>query len=821
MQNTPTSILAQVSEGRIKGFNEAQTRHHIIDPTLFGILGWSTDDGTVEERVTEDGENSFIDYIFRTAQTSILIEAKRLAINFGQLPNSRRISLKGSWMSGPAGDAVRQARDYARQRGVAFAAATNGDAWIVFPVNRTDGVSFEDSHAVAFQSAESALFNDFEEFSQTLSRASVIDGSLDLLLLGGQNNQTETRRLNQIYDSAFSVNAKTPLFRHIEEEIVTAFSDEILSDNPAILEKIYVTTPERTRFDERVGMTVRRREQVLKHAPIKPLSGGGLTKAVERFSSIKVKTRPSIILTLGLVGSGKTTFLHHLRHVSASSYFSDERDNRAFWIYADFRDFSSFESPRDYLANILIRYLTENIRLNSYESFISKAYAAEFDNLKRGPLALISRNKSALDQALYDHISNDVRDKHPYIEKLLRHASAKDPIFLVVDNVDQIVESHIQEAVFQESLTVSRRIGANLVLAMRDFTYLKNRHSAVFDAFDIDAIYIESPPVPAVLAARFRLAEQLVSGRRVDEITSRGARISIDDAASIVSLLRSSVLGTEVGRVIEVAAAGDIRLALRMTRNFLQYGYSSSVERYMRFNTTQKIHLATHEAIRAIMLGNSVLYRDDLSGFINPFDAKTGRTQSQFLRLYIASSLVNLAADSGFDGIDALDVIRNLEKIGFGESATESVLRDLIEGRMLITHSGRPYSRDAVLSPTTFAGYVVREMISTFVYLETTLYDTFISDDTTWKTVRDAFRQIYSERNPVQRLAQRKLAVAAFFDFCRTSFEPLVVSAQRHGLPPAWLANPFERNKAAFAEELTRVMRSGRRTGRDDRDAPV
>jgi hypothetical protein len=76
---------------------------------------------------------------------------------FDGLPDQRRLPHKGSWLKGEVGAAVRQARDYARTRGVGFAAVTNGDAWIVFPVNRRDLVSSDPKHGTRHVSPCSAL----------------------------------------------------------------------------------------------------------------------------------------------------------------------------------------------------------------------------------------------------------------------------------------------------------------------------------------------------------------------------------------------------------------------------------------------------------------------------------------------------------------------------------------------------------------------------------------------------------------------------------------------------------------------------------------
>jgi hypothetical protein len=144
------------------------------------------------------------------------------------------------------GKSIRQARDYGRKKGVGFCIATNGLSWIVFPVNRRDQVSFESSSCLIFHNIDEILQDDANEFRDILARQSVISGSLDKNLLGTDRDQHEQRRLNNIYDRSFSKINRTSIFPHIEREIITAFNEELLSDNVELLEKCYVQTPERT-----------------------------------------------------------------------------------------------------------------------------------------------------------------------------------------------------------------------------------------------------------------------------------------------------------------------------------------------------------------------------------------------------------------------------------------------------------------------------------------------------------------------------------------------------------------------------------------------
>ncbi|NWO06727.1 MAG: hypothetical protein HLX50_13855 [Alteromonadaceae bacterium] len=50
--------------------NEAETRKKLIDRVLEQVLGWTDDDISYEERVSEDGSTTFADYIIRTADTN-------------------------------------------------------------------------------------------------------------------------------------------------------------------------------------------------------------------------------------------------------------------------------------------------------------------------------------------------------------------------------------------------------------------------------------------------------------------------------------------------------------------------------------------------------------------------------------------------------------------------------------------------------------------------------------------------------------------------------------------------------------------------------
>ena len=92
--------------------------------------------------------------------------------------------------------------------------------------------------------------------------------------------------------------------------------------------------------------------------------------------------------------------------------------------------------------------------------------------------------------------------------------------------------------------------------------------------FDFDPVQIEPPQIAPVLSKRFFVARNLLKGKSGEFISHGGIIFKADDLSAFMETVQRSVLGTEVGAQIEVLAAGDVRLALRMTREFLERGYT-------------------------------------------------------------------------------------------------------------------------------------------------------------------------------------------------------------------------------------------------------
>ncbi len=804
------SILESFRKVQLAQANEAATRLKVIDRVIKEVLGWTDDDISPEEHVSEDGKTTYADYVLRTANSAIIVEAKKIGASFDLVSSSvRKQKLSSAFVSGQLGDAIVQARDYARKLGIDFAAVTNGSAWIVFPAQRHDQVQFNDSYALIFPSLVSALHDNYQDFVELLARDSVVDGSLEVRLIGRYENQFGTRKLGHAFTATHRPQPSNPIYPLIEEAVVTAFSDSIAELDAASLEKCYVSTPETIKFDNRINLHISKREHLFHTQPARPMKTSESNVLREKLAHSVAKVKPLAILILGSVGSGKTTFLHYTRKVKAADIFNKGKDNPyPHWIYIDFRNCQDQSSALDFIYRQLLEYIISDEYFRDYNRCIKNAYKKEVDALRAGPLFLIAKNEEKFDAEVTKVMTDDYNKIIPYVDKLLTHASKHSAIFLVIDNVDQFEHEEDQSRLFSETISIGHKLGINLVMSIRGSTYAKYRNSATFDAFDFDPLQIDPPKISSVLSKRFALAKQLLSGKRGEFVAANGAHVKLDNVADIIELVQSSVLGTEIGNRIEVLSTEDVRLALRMTREFLEFGYSDPGGAWQTYKRKGSYVMPKQEAFRAILLGNRRVYSEEYSPIANPFDSKLSITSAQLLRLYVLSGIVNFASSQTFRHIDGTAIAESLRKIGFGDAIALRILQDLCQYRFLHTASQNEPDLHSSFFPTRLGGYIVRDLIAYFVFLENVMFDTFIADNAVWERMRDLSYRIEETSDKVERVRLRIERVKNFVGYLEQLYLPLEKESRKRNLAAEWCNNPFDEAKTLLETEFSRVLSS-------------
>jgi len=805
-------IRSRVAGLKVNDANEASTRLKIIDDVIRQVLSWTVADIHPEERVSEDGKTKFVDYIIRTANTAIVIEAKRIGIAFElDAVSDRRVQLTPGFVKGPMGDAIIQARDYGRSKSIPFAVATNGYQWIIFPASRSDQVEFNKSSAIVFDSLDSALGSELDYFLSLLSRDGVVDGCLERELLGRTEDQLQERRLRNTIQN-YATRPPNPIYPLIENEVLDCFADTIVGRTKEFLELCYVPTPDRTKFDSRIKMHLRRRNALFDtHVPrpLRPKDAGIVRRAIE---GAALNSRPLALLVLGSVGSGKTTYLSYTRQVATDEFFAERKDQEyPHWIYVDLRSVSGGERPIDAIYSSIFDYIKSDDFFSSWDRAIRSAYKDEIDSLRRGPLSLVAASEEDFKKRLSDVVMNDYSAVKPYVDKLIKYASSKKPIFLVIDNVDQFESEVFQGQVFADAISFASRFSVNLVLAMREGTFVKHRSNPTFDAFDFDPLSIEPPSITAVLSKRFMVLRKALEGKSGQFIAENGAKFDVDDLSIFADLVQESVLGSEIGNRIEVLANKDVRLALRMTREFLERGYTEPGKAISLHRLDRKYVLPRHEAFRAILLGNQNVYSEAFSVIGNPFDSRLSRSSSQMLRMFVLAGLVRFGSDATAEYIEGTTVRDVCRRLGYGDAAVTKVVEDLCRLRFCQTASHESPNFGSSFFATRLGGHIIRELIADFTFLEAMLMDTFISHDGLWSSLKDLSHDIGVERDTVRRISLRVERIKMFWKNLSDQYYLLLSEAIRRGLPAEWCTNPFAELNSAFEANCSRVSASAAR----------
>jgi hypothetical protein len=424
---------------------------------------------------------------------------------------------------------------------------------------------------------------------------------------------------------------------------------------------------------------------------------------------------------------------------------------------------------------------------------------------------LLASDESERKRRISELLMNDYAASRPYVEKILRYAADRSAVFVVIDNIDQVGREVDQATIFSDAMALAQTTSVNLICAMRESTFVVNRNNPIFDAFDFDPISIDPPQVQAVLSKRFTVARQLLEGRPASFRAENGAEFNISSLSIVIDLVHTSVLGTEIGTLIEVLATSDIRLALRMTREFLQSGWSASGKAFSVFSSTGRYVMPPHEALRAIMLGNQQMYSEEFSVIGNPFDSRLARTEAQLVRLYVLNAIVLLSSSKSFRYLEGSEVHRCLREVGFGDNITLHVIKDLCRLRFIHTIAHNVPSLDASFIVSRLGGYIIRHFLADMMFLENVMVDTFIADTDVWNELRTLTDSIYAERDTIKRMSNRKSRVSIFSEYMKKLYDPLKAESIRRGLPREWCVNPIEAIASEFKARLTRAMSSAMR----------
>src|SRR5258706_3903531 len=419
-------VKSFVADKNLSQASEAQTRFDIIDRLIKEVLGWTHGQITVEER--DDGDQKgFVDYILRSGDHTIVIEAKKIGATFPSPTRRKMLRLSGSVLgTGEVSGAVAQARRYASSKGALIAVVTNGLCWCYFSLED----DADEAYAGLFFPFEAE--NDGEQIFNLFSRARVEGGSLENIRWL-KPPRHENRLLYEVLDSAARLD-RNNIADHIAPALNNAFYADALLKNASDLEWCFVKTEARTKFDSMLGVYLvdPKPESVKPAKRIKKAQARHLENLVMNSDS---RFAPPVTLIIGSVGSGKSTYLKHFELVSGKVLLADEKVH---WIYIDFEKMGRTGNPREFLYENLKQYLLlrHSGLPTDFRGVVEPAYRAEIAGLARGPYALIAAKTEQFNEVVAEYIGKEYQQIEPYVDKVFKYITGQNMCVVVLDNID-------------------------------------------------------------------------------------------------------------------------------------------------------------------------------------------------------------------------------------------------------------------------------------------------------------------------------------------------------------------------------------------------
>jgi hypothetical protein len=769
------------------GLSETDSRVKVIDPIFKDCLGWSEDDIKREEHV----HKGFVDYIFSLdGRPSFVLEAKKVGNAF-LIPlalNKPRYKISGVISTdNKIKGAIDQAHEYSIECGTKYGVVTNGHQFIIFESFKHSG-KWREGYCLVFNSLED-IEKHFSFFLNVLSRDAVSTGSLKKYV-GEETTPLDFKRVLDFVHNEDASCGKNVLAGRLDPLIKYIFKDITNDSQIEVLEKCYVRQKQLANTDSILKSSFDRLPHYAKKFDINwfkesESESGEFQLSFERCSEFLRNQAPagSVIMLLGGIGSGKTTFVHHFFKITQA-----QRDD-ILWFHVDFGvsppDIKEIE---DFILDSIVQFYRDRLR-NKLE-----------DYLKSVGLGTINATSDCLLTFF----------------TMLRYKGYTVTIFL--DNVDQhsYTSPLFQERVFEIAQNLAFKFKTILILTLREESFFRSTRSGVLDAYHIPKYHIESPNFEELIRQRINFTLEFLAkseeekAKVITNPTGHWEMVNMFFTIVNHSIRKERRVGRDILRFINDVSGGNMRQALRFIDAFMTSGNTDvdemiNVEANLPPGSAPEIHyqIPLHHIIKSIVLEDHKYYSSSNSNIMNLFQVNPQYTNSHFTHLRILKYLhkrVNyfVALDNGF--IDINQIVDDAEIAGINQKAIKDSLKKLAHyGLVEFDNQNKEGLETAIYVRITRTGvYYFEELVSTFAYLDLVFQDTPICDP---QVVQDLRKKLFVENITDKRdfMEARFERTDIFLKYLREREE------EEFENNPEFVASDF--TQIRFMDEISKVWR--------------
>lgn len=798
-----------------RNFNEADTRHKIIDVVLHDFWAWPRNRVSVEEYINP----GYADYILKkeNGEDLVFLEAKKegvffeLPIPYNNEENACYIPIKKLISDRNIQAALQQVRAYCFDTGCEYAAITNGHEWIFFKTFEK-GKRWDELQAFVIRRLEffikeytKAVNNlSFIAITERLSLASLLSTSLS-------KDRDIYYPKEKIPSYSHKINSNR-LAAHLRP-LANYYFGVIIDDDPDFMDKCYVSRREyKNTFDEMQDLIQDSLTPYFEEYGVQQLEdtgkGGQIGGRISK--NIRKGRKGEVLVLFGGKGAGKSTFIKRLLHHNPPRWLKDHS-------VISIVDLLQVPPEKNVIREYIWKSLVEKLDMLSLlkderDALLDGLFKDRYVVAKKQDLAGLDEKSESYNLRLNELFSVWKKDYAYCAEKLTEHwRSEGKGIIVVVDNTDQY-PSEIQDFCFTSAQEISKLLSSIVVISMREERFYDSKIHGVLDAFQNSGFHISSPDPAEVFKKRLQYTSVMMGDdSKREELVGELDPLVVKDCISYLRILNEqfSNFGSPLTKFLRACSHGDTRLSLELFRSFMLSGYTNVDEMINAGSWRFKIH----QVIKPVMIPDRYFYDEGLSNIPNIFQLRSNRATSHFTALRILRK-ISKGSDKTTPAYHSMANLRSYFSDTFGMVEDFERNIDVLLKHSFIEANNRidEYT-DKVdsIKITNYGLYMVRELSYYFTYLDVVCTDCGFFDQPFSNYLVGAAKDEYSlfiKSERLERIRVRLNRVEKLIEYL-TAEELREKETYSLGMPNEELFT--FRMKKDFDNEKKEVMRSAKK----------
>ncbi|MDR2590195.1 MAG: hypothetical protein LBC71_04315, partial [Oscillospiraceae bacterium] len=472
------------------------------------------------------------------------------------------------------------------------------------------------------------------------------------------------------------------------------------NDYKAIVENAYVHSRKRESHVEPILKVVRkaRLPSVDESERISSKDFFSLSKKISNYYS-NYKYENSLLLLIGSVGSGKSTFIRYLQNVSIPKH----KDLGCFfWCIANMNN-APISSDKIYfwIVEEYVKRITHSFRDCDFsdKEFLNNLYHKKIEEFKKGVGSYLT-DENEFNIQLFHLINKCKEDMNFTLSCLIEYVDVKHGMsfVFVFDNVDQ-GSNKDQLLMFQVAEWFRNKFNRLVLMSLRDTTYNEYRTAPPLDTVIKNLVFrIDPPNLLAVLHERLKYICRVEK-----QETSFIGHYTIENGMKVIlreneyldyfkCILHSIRQDSLVRNIFYCITGRDIRSGIELFIEFCKSGHLLDSDFFAIRATDGQYKVPHYRMMEAVLRGTRLFYSSTSSKIKNMFSSDfMDDWVDPFIRVDMVKWLNDkrdAPGDSGTKGYFTVESLRDSMRIlGHDEDTLNRELDNMIKERLILSGS--------------------------------------------------------------------------------------------------------------------------------------